>query len=150
MGTRRVLVIANETAAEPGLLDALARRGATDALDVLVVCPALNSRLRHWLSDEDGARAAAEERLASSLAALGDLGVAAAGRVGDADPLRAMEDALRTYPADEIVVSTHAPGRSNWLERDVVRRARARFPLPVAHVVAETVPHAAPLVPAVT
>ena len=38
-----------------------------------------------------------------------------------------MEDALRRFPADEVIISTHPPGRSNWLERDVVERARERF-----------------------
>ena len=48
-----------------------------------------------------------------------------------------MEDALRRFPADEVIISTHPPGRSNWLERDVVERARERFDMPVTHVVVD-------------
>jgi GABA permease len=48
-----------------------------------------------------------------------------------------MEDALRLFPADEVMISTHPPGRSNWLEHDVVDRARERFDLPVTHVVVD-------------
>ena len=48
-----------------------------------------------------------------------------------------MEDALRTFGADEIIISTHPPGRSNWLERGVVEKARERFPVPITHVVVD-------------
>ena len=104
---------------------------------VLVVCPALNSQVRTWASDEDGARSAAQERLDASLARLRQDGVQAQGEVGDGDPLQAIEDALRTFGADEIVISTHPEGRSNWLERNVVGGARERFDLPITHVVVD-------------
>ena len=104
---------------------------------MLVVCPALNSPVRHWASDEDGARAAAQERLDASLAQLGRDGVQAEGEVGDGDPLQAIEDALRTFGADEIVISTHPEGRSHWLERNVVGAARDRFDVPITHVVVD-------------
>jgi GABA permease len=63
-----------------------------------------------------------------------DAGVEADGEVGDGDPLQAIEDALRTFRPDELIVSTHPPGRSHWLERGVVEKARERFALPVTHV----------------
>ena len=50
---------------------------------------------------------------------------------------QALEDALREFPADEIVVSTHPPGRSHWLELGVVENARMRFDVPVTHVVVD-------------
>ena len=63
--------------------------------------------------------------------------IEARGEVGDGDPLQAIEDALRTFGADEIVISTHPAGRSNWLERGVVGAARERFDVPVTHVVVD-------------
>ena len=105
--------------------------------EILVCTPALNSRLRHWVSDEDGARAAAQERLDASLERMRKLGIDASGEIGDADPLQAMEDALRTFGADEIIISTHPEGRSNWLERGVVEHARDRFAVPIRHVVVD-------------
>ena len=99
--------------------------------------PALNSAIRHWTSDEDGARTAAQERLDRSIARLAQEGIAARGEVGDADPLQAMEDALRTFGADEVIISTHPEGRSHWLERGVVTGARERFALPITHVVTD-------------
>lgn len=133
-GRKRILVVANETVAGTELRDEIVRRGEGGAA-VLVVTPALNSRLRHWTSDEDRAREEAQARLDTSLAALREAGVDANGQVGDDDPLQAIEDALRGFPADEIVVSTHPPGRSNWLERELVAHARERWSCPITHVV---------------
>jgi hypothetical protein len=134
---RRILVIANETVGGATLREEIRRRAESYEEHVLVVCPALNSPLRHWASDEDGARAAAQERLARSLARLSAAGVGARGQVGDAEPLQAMEDALRTFGADEIIISTHPEGRSNWLEKGVVTGARERFAVPITHVVVD-------------
>jgi len=133
----RILVIANETVAGTALRDEVVRRASGRDAEVLVVTPALNSRIRHWTSDEDQARAAAEARLQESVRALAAAGVQARGQVGDDDPLQAIEDALRMFPADEIVLSTHPPGRSNWLERGLVEHARARFECPLTHVVVD-------------
>jgi hypothetical protein len=132
----RILVVANETVAGTALRQEIVHR-AQDGAEVLVVCPALNSRLRHWTSDEDAARALAQKRLDASLAALRSAGIEARGQVGDDDPLQAMDDALRTFGADEIIISTHPPGRSNWLERDLVGRARESYGCPIAHVVVD-------------
>jgi hypothetical protein len=93
--------------------------------------------VRTWTSDEDPARADAQERLDASLARLAAAGVSARGEIGDGDPLQALEDALREFPADEIVVSTHPPGRSHWLEQGVVEQARHRYDVPVTHVVVD-------------
>ena len=133
-GECRVLVVANETITGRRLHDEIRRAAAGGHTQVLVVSPALNSHLRHLVSDEDGARAAARERLDRSLAALAQTGIPAHGQVGDADPIQAIEDALRTFGAEEIIISTHPEGRSNWLEREVVSTARERFPVPITHV----------------
>ena len=134
---RRILVVANETVGGAELRDAIRAAAGDRRASVLVVSPALNSKIRHWASDEDGARAAAEERLGRSVAALEQLGFAAAGEVGDADPVQAIEDALRTFRPDVIIISTHPEGRSNWLERGVVSTARERFAVPIEHVVVD-------------
>ena len=135
---RRILVIANETVGGQELL-AILRSKAAEGVPgrLLVVCPALNSPVRTWASDEDGARAAAQSRLDASLAQLARDGIQAEGEVGDGDPLQAIEDALRTFGADEIIISTHPEGRSHWLERDVVGAARERFAVPITHVVVD-------------
>jgi GABA permease len=136
-GEHRILVVANETVGGAELLDELRRHAAGRRTLVLVVCPALNSPVRHWVSDEDGARAAAGDRLAASLLAMRAVGLDATGEIGDGDPLLAIEDGIRTFRPDELVVSTHPPGRSHWLERGVVEGARERFDVPITHVVVD-------------
>jgi hypothetical protein len=134
---RRILVIANETVGGRPLLDRIRERSSGHNTDVLVVTPALNTPLRFWASDEDSAREQARQRLDRSLARLQQDGIEARGEIGDGDPLQAIEDALRTFGADEIIISTHPEGRSNWLERGVVTGARERFAVPIHHVVVD-------------
>jgi len=66
--------------------------------EVLVLAPALNSRLRHWVSDIDGAVRAAEARMHDTIHELRRHGVEVKGEVGDADPLAAIADALVSFP----------------------------------------------------
>ena len=134
---RRILVVANETVGGDVLFETIAERVEGVREEVLVVSPALNSPLKTWVSDEDGARATAQARLEATLQRLAAAGIEARGDVGDADPLQAIEDALRTFAADEIVISTHPEGRSNWLERGVVAAARERYAGAVRHVVVD-------------
>jgi hypothetical protein len=134
---KRILVVANETVGGRKLRELIHERSEGVREDVLVVSPALNSPLRTWTSDEDAARAAAQKRLDASLGRLREAGINAHGEVGDGDPLQAIEDALRTFGADEVIVSTHPEGRSNWLERGVVEGARERFAVPITHVVVD-------------
>jgi nucleotide-binding universal stress UspA family protein len=135
---RRILVLANETLVGSALRREISNRMAGGDAEVYVVCPALNvSKIKHWVSDDDQARREAQERLEEMISRLDREGVHVRGDIGDADPVQAMEDALRLFPADEAIISTHPPGRSNWLERGVVERSRERFPLPVSHVVVD-------------
>jgi GABA permease len=135
---RRILVVANETLADASLAEAIERAGAGYRKQVHVVCPVLTSPVRHWVSDLDGATAQAQRRLDQTLSQLQTVGIEAEGEIGDEDPLRAIEDVLRTFGADEIIISTHSEGHSNWLERDVVTRARERLALPITHIVSDT------------
>ena len=136
-GEYRILVVANETVGGAELLSEIREHSVGHTAVVRVVCPALNSPLRHWVSDEDEARATAQTRLDESLASMRTAGIGATGEIGDGDPIQAIEDALRTFRPDELIVSTHPPGRSHWLERGVVEKARERFDLPVTHVVVD-------------
>jgi hypothetical protein len=133
----RVLVVANETLGGRALLSEIQYRCRGRESEILVVTPALTSAVKHWLSDVDEAIEAAGERRADSVRAIEALGLTARGEVGDSDPNVAIEDALRSFPADEVIISTHPPQRSRWLERGVVDRARSDVDLPVTHVVVD-------------
>ena len=90
---RRVLVVANETVRGEELLSTISTLALIERTQFLVVCPALNSRLKTFTSDEDPAREAAQARLDVTLARLASVGIEAQGEVGDGDPLVAVDDA---------------------------------------------------------
>jgi hypothetical protein len=134
----RILVVANETIDGRALHEELAKRLEGSSVQVQVVVPALtNSPLKHGLGDVDEAREEAEVRLRASLEAMRKTGIEADGQVGDSDPLLAIDDALAMFPADEVIISTHPPETSRWLEKGIVDRAREEVPIPITHVVVD-------------
>jgi hypothetical protein len=145
-----LLVVGNETVAGRALLAEVENRSKGRDSEILVVVPALASTpLEHWSSDVDGAIERARGRLDEALRAMAAAGLNARGDLGDHhDPNVALEDALREFPADEVIVSTHPPERSRWLERGVVERARREVPLPLTHVVVDLEAEAAAAKPA--
>ena len=140
----RIVVVATTDDISP-LADDVRERTVEHDSDVVLVCPALNSRLAHWVSDVDNAEQAARQRVADGMRALVQAGVDAVGVVGDPNPLQAIEDALWIYGADKLVLATHADDELHWLERNVVERARAHYLIPIEHLVAGQEP--APLAP---
>jgi hypothetical protein len=137
-GKFRLLVVANETVQGEALLNEIRDRCQNRGSEVMVVTPALAaSRASHWASDIDEAIELARQRMELSLIEIRQLGLKAKGEIGDSDPNTAIEDALRVFPADEIVISTHPPDRSRWLEHGVVDKARERIELPITHVVVD-------------
>jgi GABA permease len=137
-GKHRLLVVANETVGGGPLLREIGDRCRNRDCEILIVTPALAaSRASHWASDVDEAIELARQRMELSLIAIGELGLKGKGEIGDSDPNVAIEDALRVFAADEIVISTHPPHRSRWLEHGVVERARNEIDLPITHVVVE-------------
>jgi hypothetical protein len=144
-GRHRLLVVANETVGGGELLEEIRNRCQGRDSEILVVTPALaTSRAAHWASDVDEAMEIARQRMELSLIAIEELGLKARGEIGDSDPNVAIEDALRVFPADEIVISTHPPDHSRWLEHGVVERAREEIDLPIAHVVVDLSAEGAP------
>jgi GABA permease len=133
---QNVLVVANQTATSPALIAELRDRAQRGPVRFHLVVPALNSHLRHWLSDTDDATLAARRRSEDALAVLNSHGLPVTTEIGDSVPLLALGDALSQFPADEIVISTLPPNRSHWLEHKLVDRARRDFSAPVRHVIA--------------
>ncbi|HEY2479705.1 MAG TPA: hypothetical protein VGI17_13375 [Solirubrobacterales bacterium] len=134
--TRRILVVANQTAAGRELLEEIRSRARRRKCKVMLVSPAMvDSVAARWASDIDEGLDLARERMDRSVAALRGVGVEVRAEVGDPDPNMAIEDALRVFPADEIVISTLPPDQSRWLECDVVERTRHDVDLPMTHVI---------------
>lgn len=132
----RVLIVANQTATSPALIAELKERTCRDAVRLHLVVPALNSRLRHWLSDSDQAVRLARQRGEDARAVMAAHGVWVSVEIGDSVPIHAIADALAYFHADEILISILVARRSHWLERDLINRSRQRFGVPVTHIIA--------------
>jgi hypothetical protein len=109
----RMLVVAAEPISRPDEIEQIAsiategnRALGSDASEpeLLIVAPALQNRLDRWASDVGEARSRARDALAVSLGTLTAAGLDVRGRVGDADAVQAIEDELRTFPAQEVVL----------------------------------------------
>jgi GABA permease len=136
VGTQsRLLVVANQTLQGRELREEILGRAPRPELRV--VAPILISRVHYAMSDIDTELGLARERLGESVRWAEAQGFKVSGEVCADGPLVAIEDQLRKFPADEIVISTHPPDRSNWLDAGVVERARAELDIPVTHVVVD-------------
>ena len=134
MDRKKLLVVATALV-EPGRLrEAVVSHGG-EAAEIHVVAPASDVSPLQWLAnDEDDAR---EEAGGIATKAAGIVEREAAGteaEVGDTDPVQAIEDALRTFRADEVLVVTHRDDDASWLEQDLAEEARERFGVPVTRL----------------
>jgi kynurenine formamidase len=126
---RKILALVAEPVSGEALRSALGDEA--DDAEVMVVAPALDSRTRFWTSDNDDAIARAEDVQEETVERLAEEGVDAVGDTGETDPLLALQDALATFPAEEILIVTHPEGEQNWAEADLVEEAEDRFDMPV-------------------
>src|SRR4051794_2718645 len=135
--SKKILAVVSEPVSADVLKNAVGEEDAQSA-EVLVVAPALNTKRRFFLADPDEAIERADAVQEETVERLDEGGVDAAGDTGESDPLLAIQDALQTFPADEIVLFTHSGGKRNWLEEGVVEQAESRFEAPVRHLVVES------------
>jgi hypothetical protein len=134
---KRLLVVATAPVEETLLRDRVEEHAGPGA-DVRIVAPAAHLSPLQWLAtDEDDARAEAADIAHSAGRAV----EAGAGRVeaevGDPDPVQAIEDALRQFPAEEVIVVTRPGDEAGWLEKDSAEEASERFGVPVTHLVVD-------------
>jgi hypothetical protein len=113
-GTHRVLVVAAPGASSVSVPD--------EATDVVVIVPALASTTEAVTGAVDDRRAEAEQTALGLTRTLSRDGRNVRGEVGADDPVLAVEDALRTFGADEVVVTGDAAA---------VEQIRARVAIPV-------------------
>jgi hypothetical protein len=132
---KRILIVAAVPFGEAELRSAAPELWRGEAPVVKIVAPASDLSFGKWLAnDEDGARAEAEGNALDVADAVPAR--APETEVGDADPLRAVEDALRTFEADELIVALPPEAEASWLERKSAGEGFERFGLPVRYVVA--------------
>jgi hypothetical protein len=136
--SRRILVVTTAPVDGETLRERVLEHAGNGDPEVRVVATASDLSPLDWLANaEDDARAVAESRA-------GDVGRAVASEsdrveaeVGDTDPGQAIEDALRTFPADELLLVTRREDDAGWLEEGAAAEAIARFNLPVTHLVVD-------------
>ena len=133
---RRYLVVANQTLAGEPLVSRLRELSRAGHCAFFLVVPATPPRNHTWTEGE--ARATARARLDDALVHLSELEVKVEGEVGDANPMLAIDDAIRDHgPFAEIILSTLPAGSSRWLRLDLPHRVSASFGLPMTHIVGE-------------
>ena len=134
---RRLLVVTTAPVDPDALREQVRGHSDGEEAEVHVVATASDLSPLDWLaSDEDSARAKAADRAESvGKAVAPDADVDT--EVGDTDPVQAIEDALRTFPADELLLVTRKDDDAGWLEEGAAGEALARFSLPVTHLVVD-------------
>jgi GABA permease len=128
--------VANETVGANELLTELRRLKNETEAEYFVCVPAQPLHTGQgavWSSDS--MIAAARRRLDSVLSILRGEGLRVDGDLGDHRPLHAMDDAVREFKPDLIVISTHPEERSNWLRQSIVDAAKRKYGIPIRHVV---------------
>lgn len=145
---RRYLVVANQTLTGDDLVKLISERAKAEPSKFHIVVPAtpiLEMRLDVTAmpyiggipmlpASPEQSRALAQERLEAALAELEGIEAKIDGQVGDPDPVRAVQAALKDEQFDEIIVSTLPKRISRWLHQDLPRRLEQKCGLPVTHV----------------
>jgi hypothetical protein len=129
-----VLVVAHQTAATEGLLDAVRERAQRSPAVFHLVVPRLAHGMHRVVDPEDSGGDEASDVLKEALPKLSEAaGGQVTGSLGDAEPLMAIQDAVNLGSYDEIIISTLPRRVSKWLKLDLVSKTRA-LGLPVTHV----------------
>jgi hypothetical protein len=126
----KLLLITDDPAAEANLRENLEGIADGDELDLKVVAPLRPaSTLDLVTGDIDDAKAGAEERAAGAAAesASADAVTSTDAKVGDADQLLAIGDALAEFEADRIVLVDPD-------DEELAAAARERYGLPVSEL----------------
>jgi hypothetical protein len=128
---RRLLVATGVAAADVDQLPPLVRHLLDASSDVLVITPILPGRLEWLVSDTDRARHQADERLGAVLGQLEELDVPAEGQVGDETPLTAIDDAVRSFQPNHILLALRSGADAGWQERGLLDQLRGRYRIPI-------------------
>lgn len=129
----RLLIVTGAAVAEVEELPPLIRSLIDTAAEILVVTPMLPGRLQWLASDTDRVRHEADERLQTVLGHVEELApeASAAGAIGDDTPLTALEDAVRRFQPDHILLALRASDHRAWQERGLTDRVRESFQIPL-------------------
>ncbi len=134
----RLLVVAAEEIGSPDVAETVLERIRGERAEVRLIAPAVDqSPLEHAMGDVDEATEQARGRATRSAAILGASGVDVAAEVGDSDLRLAIQDALQSFAADEIVIVAHRDG-GPYLERQGIEESERDFDPPITELYIET------------
>jgi hypothetical protein len=120
--SRRILIVANRTAATPALIDAVRKRASEAACHFTLLVPRT-----FWDADTEESAITLELAIPLLEEAAGSQ---VEGLIGDNDPYAAVTAALEQGDYDEIIISTLPTRVSHWLHLDLPARIQ-RLGLPV-------------------
>jgi hypothetical protein len=129
-----VLVVAHQTAATSGLLDAVRERAGRGPARFHLVVPRMPHGMHKVVDPEETGKDDAQHVLDDALPRLSEAaGAEVTGTLGDAEPLCAIQDAVNLGHYDEIIISTLPKRVSRWLKLDLVSKTKG-LGLPVTHI----------------
>ena len=129
-----ILVVANRTAECEELQQALKDRAEKgDSPKFTLVVPSAHGFAKAANPDEEIPEA--QSHVDNAVAKLRGDGLEVEGRLGDPDPLAAVQDAHNPGNYDELIISTLPTHLSKWLKMDLPHKAAHATGLPVTHVV---------------
>ncbi|HEX2412245.1 MAG TPA: hypothetical protein VHJ39_13835 [Solirubrobacteraceae bacterium] len=132
----RVLVVANKTAATPGLIEAVRERAARGPSEFTLLVPNATHGLHKLVDPEDQAQTEAETTIELAIPPLEQAaGAPVDAMVGVPEPLAAIQDAVNLHGFDEVIISTLPTRVSKWLRLDLPHKV-AGLGLPVTTVTA--------------
>ena len=132
-----VLVVANRTAESPELLEALRGRAARGEATFTLLVPATPHGVA-WAADMHSGGSEAEDHMNNAVERMRSAGLEVKeGKVGDPDPIAAVQDETNFAKYDEVIVSTLPGGISKWLKLDLPHRVERTTGLPTTHVIAQ-------------
>jgi hypothetical protein len=131
MSDFKLLIATGDSASAVDELPAGARALVDNADEVMVIAPALPTRLEWLASDTDKTREVADERLHTVLGQIEDTGTEVRGAVGADDPLLAIQDAVAEFKPHHILIALRSAEASGWQERGLLEQVLARFDVPV-------------------
>jgi hypothetical protein len=129
----RLLIATGEAAANIEELPPLVRSLVQTASEIVVITPMLVSGLQWLASDTDRARYEADERLSAVLGHVEAMAPEAEIRaeVGDDTPMTALDDVMRKFEPDHILIALRASDHDAWQEQGLLDEIRQAFHIPM-------------------
>ena len=128
-----VLAFLNEVAGGRRLLGEIRKRVEAGAEHVVLAAPQ-NQPVAGQIVDADEVYEAALSRVEVTQQTLAAFGIESTATVLDPDSALALDDAVRAFAPDEILISALPETRFGLMRKDLIEWAYARYHVPVEHV----------------